>query len=295
MEAEKLTTTGHYRRLIDSLKTLSNEQRVAAMRHLGRTDLYFLLRYILNRPDMERQWIMSRCKEVQKSPDGHLDLWAREHYKSTIITFGQSIQDILSSHGNDPLPKWKGREVTIGIFSNTRPLAKGFLRQIKIEFETNDVMKELYPDILWANPESQAPKWSEDDGLIVKRRTNPKEATVEAWGLVEAMPTGKHFFIRVYDDIVTEKSVTTPEMLAKSIDSYRMSVNLGTEGGVERIIGTRYHFNDAYGEMIRDKLVDLRSYPATDDGTEYGEPVLIAKDSLAKKRRGMGQIGRAHV
>ena len=288
METEKLTTTGQYRRLIDLLKTLSNEQRVAATRHLGRTDLYFLLRYLLNRPDMERQWILDRCKEVQKSPNGYLDLWAREHYKSTIITFGQSIQDILSSHGDSPLPKWKGREVTIGIFSNTRPLAKGFLRQIKIELETNDMLKELYPDILWGNPESQAPKWSEDDGLIVRRRTNPKEATVEAWGLVEAMPTGKHFFLRVYDDIVTEKSVTTPEMLAKSIDSYRMSINLGTEGGIERIIGTRYHFNDAYGEMIRDKLVDVRSYPATDDGTEYGEPVLIAKESLAKKRRGMG-------
>ena len=282
------TTIEQYRKLISLLKSLSDEQRRQAMRHLGRTDLYFLLRYILNRPDMERQWLLDRCKEVQKSPNGHLDLWAREHYKSTIITFGKTIQDVLASHGEDPLPEWKGREVTVGIFSNTRPLAKGFLRQIKVEFETNELLKSLYPDILWSTPENQAPKWSEDDGLIVKRKSNPKEATIEAWGLVEAMPTGKHFLIRNYDDIVTEKSVTTPEMLQKSVDAYRMSVNLGTEGGWERLIGTRYHYNDAYGEMIRDKLVEVRQYPATDDGTEFGNPVLIAKDSLALKRRSMG-------
>ena len=73
---------------------------------------------------------------VQESPDGHLDLWAREHYKSTIITFGQTIQDIL----RDP-------EVTVGIFSHTRPIAKGFLRQIKRELESNQTLKDLFPDI----------------------------------------------------------------------------------------------------------------------------------------------------
>ena len=37
--------------------------------------------------------------------------------------------DILQSHGEDPLPEWEGIEPTFGIFSHTRPVAKGFLRQ----------------------------------------------------------------------------------------------------------------------------------------------------------------------
>ena len=31
--------------------------------------------------------------------------------------------------------------------------------------------------------------WSLDGGLVVKRKSNPKEATVEAWGLVDSQPT----------------------------------------------------------------------------------------------------------
>ncbi len=96
--------------------------------------------------------MFARCREVQASPNGHLDLWAREHYKSTVITYGKSIQDILSSHGDEPLPEWNGREVTIGIFSHTRPIAKGFLRQIMREFESNKDLIDLFPDILWSEP-----------------------------------------------------------------------------------------------------------------------------------------------
>lgn len=257
----------------------------ATLRYLARNDLYFLLRYICGRKDLEHPWLFARCREVQESPNGHLDLWAREHYKSTIITFGKSIQDILNSHGDDPaLP----REVTIGIFSHTRPIAKDFLRQIKRELEDNERLKELFPDILWQNPRAEAPKWSEDDGLIVRRKTNPKEATVEAWGLVDGMPTGKHFFIRAYDDVVTEKSVTTPDMIRKTTTAWELSDNLGTEGGWERYIGTRYHFNDTYAEMKRRNVVGVREYPCTADGQENGDPVLKSRETLIEKRRKQG-------
>ncbi|MEE8223742.1 MAG: hypothetical protein V3S59_05505, partial [Alphaproteobacteria bacterium] len=190
-----------------------------AARQLARGDLFYLLVKTLGRVDVDRDWLFARCEEVQASPDGHLDLWAREHYKSTIITFGLTIQDIL----NDP-------EITAGIFSHTRPIAKGFLRQIKREFEWNTDLKSLFPDILYQEPNERSPKWSEDDGLIVRRRRNPKEATVEAWGLVDRQPTGKHFSLMVYDDVVTRESVTTPDMIRKVTDAWGLSRNLTVEG-----------------------------------------------------------------
>lgn len=269
------------------LLSLLEEKQRRDDRKRARTDLFFLLTEVLGRKDIDRPWLKARCEEVQASPNGHLDLWAREHYKSTIITFGKSIQDILASHGDDPLPEWGGREITIGIFSHTRPIAKGFLRQIKQEFESNKRLHALFPDILWEDAR-KAPKWSEDDGIVVKRRTNPKESTVEAWGIVDGQPTSKHFFVLVYDDLVTRESVTTPEMIAKTTAALELSYNLGSDGGIKRFIGTRYHFNDSYKAVMDRGTASSRIYPATDDGTVDGEPVLLSAETLREKRRDMG-------
>ena len=263
------------------MQSCSEAERIAKLRNLCRTDLYFLLRYGCNRKDLGHPWLFERCREVQGSPNGHLDLWAREHYKSTIITFGMTIFEILNN-----------AEVTVGIFSHTRPIAKGFLRQIKREFETNERLKEWFPDILWAKPHKEAPKWSEDDGIVVKRQSNPPVSTVEAWGLVDGQPTGKHFRIRNYDDIVVPASVTTPEMITKTNDHWELSDNLGVEGGVFRVAGTRYHFNDTYGEMMRRGTAQPRIHPCTKSGTEDFSPencVLMSPKTLADKRRAQGQ------
>jgi phage terminase large subunit-like protein len=259
-------------------------------RWLARNDLFYLLVVELGRRDMNRDWLFERCREVQAFPNNRLDLWAREHYKSTVITFGLSIMDILASHGDEPEPRYGGREVTIGIFSHTRPIAKGFLKQIKTELENNSRLHELFPDILWGDNAPQA-TWSEDGGIIVRRKTNPKEATVEAWGLVDGQPTGKHFFVRVYDDVVTRESVYTPDQIIKTTDAWELSDNLGTEGGWVRYIGTRYHAFDTYQTMMDRKVVVPRIYPCTRDGKERFEPdncVLMKPETLAHKRAVQG-------
>ena len=104
--------------------------------------------------------------------------------------------------------------------------------------------------MLWSNPQRESPKWSEDDGIVVKRKSNPAEATVEAWGVVDGQPIGKHFPLLVYDEVVVPESVTTPDMLAKTSDMLALSYALGADGGAVRHIGTRYHANDAYRTII---------------------------------------------
>lgn len=258
------------------------------VRRLCRTDLFFLLWFGLGRKDIARQFLLDRCKEVQENPNGFIDLWSREHYKSTIITIAKSMQDVLASHGDDPLPEWGGREVTIGIFSHSRPIAKGFLDLIKREFESNELLKSHFPDVLYDNPSSQAPKWSLDSGIIVKRKSNPVESTIEAWGLVDGMPTSRHFFIIDYDDVVTEQSVTTPEMIEKTTKALELSYNLGAAGGVRRMVGTRYHYNDSYREVMARGTFKPRIYAGTDDGTIDGTPLLLTREELMKKRKDLG-------
>lgn len=267
-------THRRYKEVLDKAKP---EEWVDVCRHLARHDLFFLLYHILSRKDIDNDWLFDRCKEVQASPDGHLDLWFRDGYKSTIITYGLTIQDVL----NDP-------NITAGIFSCTRPIAKAFLRQIKMEFEGNDKLKFLFPDILYANPKKSSPKWSEDEGIIVKRSSNPKESTIEACGLVDGQPTSKHFKLMVYDDVVTREFVATPEMIEKTNSAWELSRNLATVGGKTRYIGTRYHHNDTYSLMMGRKAAKPRIYPATDNGKPDGKPLLWTRDVLLKK---MGEMG----
>ena len=250
------------------------EMWVEAERWLGRNDLFYLMTRLLRRPDVDRDWLFDRCRELQAGPDGYLDLWAREHGKSSCISFGMTIQDILVNP-----------EITVGIFSHTRPIAKGFLQQIKREFEDNEILKDRFKDILWDNPSKDAPKWSEDGGLIVKRTGNPKEATVEAHGLVDGQPTGKHFSLLVYDDVVTRESVTSPEMVKKTTDAWDLSQNLGMEGGRVRMIGTRYSLHDTYATILERKAAKPRIYAATHNGRLDGYPVLLSEDEWQKKLR----------
>lgn len=241
-----------------------------------RKDLFFLMVYACGRKDMDNDWCFARCREVQAEPDGRLDLWAREHYKSTIITVGLTIQNIL----NDP-------NITVGIFSHTRPIAKAFLRQIKREFETNALLQELFPHI--RPPAGKSPRtWSEDGGIVVNRASNPKEATVEAWGLVDGQPTSKHFSLLIYDDVVTRESVGTPEQIKKTTEAWELSLNLGAHGGRRRMIGTRYHHFDTWQAIMDRGAAVPRVYPATEDGTATGKPVFLSPEALAEKRRDQG-------
>lgn len=256
----------------------------ATLAALGLIDRVFLLGILLGRrdifvlaPETGEPWLYDRIREVEADPTGHIDLWAREHYKSTVITFAGTIQDLA-----------RNPEETIGIFSHTRPVAKRFLAQIKTELEINERLKRIYSDVFWTDPRKQAAKWSEDDGITVKRKTNPKEASVEASGLVDGQPTGKHFSKLKYDDVVVRESVTTPEMIQKTTKAWEESLSLGAHGGTREIIGTRWHTNDTYRSIMDRGSAAPRLYPATKDGTEHGTPVFLSRKVLNEKRKDFG-------
>jgi hypothetical protein len=242
---------------------------------LGCNDRFFLLTSLLNRADAIHPWLYDRCREVEASPDGHLDLWARGHYKSTIGTFAGAIQEVLI----DP-------EIRIGIFGNTKDISRPFVSQIKEELERNEELKAIYSDVLWANPRTESPSWSVDRGLVVKRKGNPKEATIEAHGLIDGMPTGRHFPLLMFDDIITEKNVTNPEQIRKATERVELADNLGVGNGTRKqYFGTRYSFADSYGHLLDHGIVSPRVYPATDDGSLDGNPVLLTPEAWEEKKR----------
>jgi phage terminase large subunit-like protein len=254
-------------------------------RELAKSDRFFLLTRVLGREDANRQWLYEQCRVVESDSDEWLDLWAREHYKSTIITYAGIIQEIL-----------KNPEITIGIFSYSRPIAKSFLKQIMVELQDNEKLAWMFPDIFWDKPRTESPSWGLNDGITVKRQSNPNAATVEAWGLIDSQPTSKHFMLRVYNDCMTAQT-TREGMLPKVIESWKASLNLGAQTVLEDgtsvdgrswYEGTLWHWEELYTLMARQGTCKVRLFPATDTGKLEGTPVLWDRQQLMKRFRDSG-------
>jgi hypothetical protein len=264
-------------------------------RSLVLNDLYFILQFVMEipalddngRPFCNSKFVVEKCQEVENGPDGWtLDLWARGHFKSSILTKARTIQRIC-----------KFPEKCTMIASHTRPIAKKFLRPIMLLLENNTMLKACFPDVLWSNARNESPKWSEDDGIIVRRKNMARsEATVEAWGLKEGMPISVHFDWIISDDLETKDDVTNPEVVQKVRSSFDLASDLLTVGGSIGVVGTPYSHNGVYVPFIRDKVKAdgsnvflFRRYPATEDGLPTGKAVFLSDEELADVRARKGE------
>lgn len=243
------------------------------IRWMARNDRFFLLTCVLAREDALHPWIYDRCREVERNPEGYLDLWSRFHYKSTIITLAGSIQRIIQNPN-----------ITIGIMANVSSLAKKFTQQIQRALEAKNLYN-LFPEILHEKPPQR--NWSAQEGIIVKRTANPKEPTVQPCGLVDGQPIGSHFALRIYDDIVTPEAVGTPDQIEKTTKAWELSLALGTsDGGEAWYLGTRYHPDDTYKAILDRGALKERRRICEDDN---GRAVLLTQPALEKIRREMGE------
>lgn len=251
---------------------------------LIKEDLFFLVYFVAgwesdtgstgNKP-----FVVERCRMVEEGPQtATVDIWAREHAKSTCITVGRTIQRIL----NDP-------ECTTAIFSYKAGAAGAFLDSIRKLLEL-PIMQWAFPDICWKNT-NDAPSWSLQGGIRVQRKnTVRKEHTVQAFGLVEGMPTGGHWDHLIFDDVETDDMAQNPDQLELCFNKMQMAYNLGREGGTACVIGTFYSHCGVLTRLQEMKDIDgkpmykVRIFPGTDDGTINGAPVFFSQEYLDGKK-----------
>ncbi len=237
----------------------------------------------------DEEWVFDRCREVQFGGEDVIDIWFRGSCKSTIKTFGRTIFRILQNPNR-----------TIGIFSVTANIATSFLKQIKTEFEENSFLIDLYPDVLYADPRKESKTWNLQVGITVKRSLNLRDCTISAYGLLDSNYTGARITDGVYDDVVNEHSVTTPDMSRKVTDQWDLSLDIGMPGTVRCYSGTFYLYGDTYHD-IAGRGTRVRLYPCyeidyeksrfDDNGLPqkleffYDKPVLYSAEYFGDKEK----------
>lgn len=274
---------------------MSESEKRAYYRDLCFKDMYFLLRYGCDLPAylLDRSFVVERCKEAdrinqtEKGMDGKMIMVFREGFKSLIFNCGMIIRKVL-----------KYPELATCIFSYKKGRAVDHLKTIKLIFEKCDTLKSWFPDILHENPTSHnTEKWSEENGITVKRKTTRKEPTIMASGLVDGQPIGMHFNFLCFDDVVTKDSVKTFHMIEETNEAFELADNLGVSiPGIPSekwAIGTFYKYGDTYC-YLRDKeyedgspVYDLELIPCYDPD---GKPYLHTKKQLEEKRAKQGRF-----
>lgn len=255
-------------------------------RQLILTDPFFLTYFHLGIKKANHPFVISRCNEItQQGTTNILDLWARGHFKSTLLTTVIPVQRILANP-----------EERICIFSFRRESAMGFYLPIKELFEKDTMLHRLFPDILTPDLRSY-PLWTRDLGITVLRKGFYREPTLMFSGFLEGLPTGKHFTGKIFDDIMTQDMALSPNDMERSKVMFSMAQNLtDNDTGHDRtewevIAGTPYHYNDVLKFIEEMKNHDgtpayqVRRYPATEDGTKNGIPVLLTQTALDRLKR----------
>lgn len=179
-------------------------------------------------------------KHQHRNKQGQILVW-RGAGKSTMGTVTRCIFHLILN-----------RNRTILLASKTQGNASGFLKEIKGHFETNEKLKEIFGNFVGTS------QWS-DEAIEVSGRTKPmKEPSINTVGVGGAVAS-KHYDIIIADDLVDEENSRTKHQRDKMTDWYYKvllpTLNPPTNDdrfvGCLWVIGTRYHYEDQYGRLVK--------------------------------------------
>lgn len=187
-----------------------------------------------------------RATGISEIDDARIQLihFPRGHGKSTLVTQGRTIQRLLAN------PGWRA-----GIAGETQYIANTFLGAIKSQFEQNDLLRALFPDRVWADPNREAPKWAADQ--IVLPDNDSPFPSVLAVG-VGGTRTGVHVNEWLVDDMLSQnmaenaiKGLTTEiEAVNRWIPRLGPMLNSATRDP-QTYIGTPWYPGDSYDFVLR--------------------------------------------
>ena len=112
--------------------------------------------------------------------------------KSSMITKGLPILRVL-----------RNTEYATGIANETANLASTFLQDVRHEFETNVLLKTLFPEVM--PPDFSPTVWKADRFITNRKKSNPTSPTMLASG-VGGTVTGVHMNEWICDDLLSQNA-----------------------------------------------------------------------------------------
>lgn len=204
--------------------------------------------------------------EKNRGVNRKLLLIPRGHLKSSIVTIGLTIQDILNDFNKRVL-------IANAIWDN----ARGFVSQIADYLDRFSALKELFGEF---RPRTRGSKgWNKDSITILQRTVPLKEATVTSTG-VERTQASQHYDKIVLDDVVARENIGTKEQRSKIVDFYGDCLSLLEPGGEVVVIGTTWHEDDLYNVLRKDGRYAVYVRTALEPPTfTEGNPIFPKKFS----------------
>jgi len=261
---------------MENLQNLPEKQAIEKIRETALTDLFYFCKEILNydlihiKPHKELCKFLVKDKKKKK-----LILMPRGSFKSTIISIGYVLWRLVNN-----------RNLRVLIDSETYGQSSSILKAIKNHIEQNETFRAVFGDL---RPSNMDVAWRADEITIAGRDKVRREASIMTSG-VEQVKTGYHFDIIIMDDVVSEKSVNTPEQMAKTIEHYRLLLSI-LEPGAELIItGTRYSYADLYGHLLEEERetfsIHKRSAISEDGSLLF--PTRLTRKFLEEQKHSQG-------
>lgn len=180
------------------------------MRFRALTDTYYLATVVMGYNKLIPQThgplcaFLDSCKATRR-----LIQMPRSHFKTVCVTIVHRTKQVL----NDPSQR-------ILIVGDTGPNAKKHLGKIKNQFESNNLLRFLFPDRVWEDT-SKAPAWSQDSLYLPQDENGTPalhgEPTFDAIGAGGGV-VSRHYNTINADDLIGEDEYYSETDMSKKID-----------------------------------------------------------------------------
>lgn len=241
----------------------------------------------LNRLNDTLHWDV--CKLLTHVPPYRkLVLLPRDHLKTSIVSRAMPIHILIQPRESN-LYRFNidGGSTRILLSNETATNAEHFLRWIEARFETNRLLRALWPHRCWENAQRQSPKWSAQE-MTIPREDDYPEASIETIGVGGAI-TSRHYDVLIKDDLISIEAANSPLVMQDTIQWHIASRALmdDPDKSLEFIVGTRWAAMDLYSFILNGGALGASEYEPDHSVEVYhraaiedGEPIFPQMFSL---------------